>query len=160
MVQSGLEPLPLNRSIWCRLRWEPDVVRDLVPCNTRKDKQDQMGARSISLPAAAGATPPTTLDCSSSQQSLALLLFLHHEKKTTYVVVQEPDPVDGAMSISPLRRIPVDGLVDERAPDAAESVRGARQSLERRASSRNFGEEAVVLVDWSDGVSERASRVV
>ena len=47
-------------------------------------------------------------------------------KKKTYVVVQEPDPVDGAMSISPLRRIPVDGLVDERAPDAAESVRGAR----------------------------------
>ena len=85
-----------------------------------------MGARSISLPAAAGATPPTTLECSSSQQSLALLLFLHHEKKKTYVVVQEPDPVDGAMSISPLRRIPVDGLVDERAPDAAESVRGAR----------------------------------
>lgn len=94
------------------------------------------------------------------RNNLSLFSSSSTTKKKTYVVVQEPDPVDGAMSISPLRRIPVDGLVDERAPDAAESVRGARQSLERRASSRNFGEEAVVLVDWSDGVSERASRVV
>ena len=40
--------------------------------------------------------------------------FFRHEKKNeTYVVVQEPDPVDGTMSVSPLRRIPVDGLVDE-----------------------------------------------
>ena len=60
------------------------------------------------------------------------------------------------MSISPLRRIPVDGLVDERAPEAAESVRGARQIFESRAPSRDFEEESVVGVGvWTIGVSAR-----
>lgn len=61
------------------------------------------------------------------------------------------------MSISPLRGIPVDGLVDERAPEAAESVRGARQVFEGRAPSRDFEEESVVGVSgvWRIGVSAR-----
>ena len=81
------------------------------------------------------------LDCESPcLPSLSL-----HETKNpqTYVIVQEPDPVDGAVRVSPLRRIPVDGLVDERAPDAAESIRGARQSFESGASTGDFGEEPV-----------------
>ena len=91
----------------------------------------------------------------STNVSLSLLSPTQKKKTSTYVVVQEPDPVDGTMSISPLGCIPVDGLVGDRAPETAESVRGARQVFERRAPSRDFEEESVVKRGWVGGEVSR-----
>lgn len=60
----------------------------------------------------------------------------------TYVVVEEPDPVHGSVGIGPLRGIPVDGLVDQGAPEAAETVGRAGEVFESVGSTANLEEES------------------
>lgn len=62
---------------------------------------------------------------------------------STYVVVEKSNPEDGTMGVGPLRRIPMDGLVGNRAPEAAAPIGRAGQRFQGRATSRNLQKEAV-----------------
>lgn len=70
------------------------------------------------------------------------------------MVVQEADPVDGAVRVGPRGRVAVRALVDDRAPEPERAVVRAREGLEGLGAPRDLEEEAVGFWfggDWFGG---------